>query len=171
VDGLDDYHDFFVASAGVAGALIGLLFVALSVAREPADKGDRYAHRFRGASALTSFLNALTISLFLLVPDIDAGWPVLVVGLIGFGFLLRSIRELHAARRSHRPSWQDVSALLGLAVVFGFQIDSAAQLLSDEHDPGPIETVAFLVIISYIIGISRAWEMIGGPRMSWRDQD
>jgi hypothetical protein len=169
VDGLEDYHDFFVASGGVAGALIGLLFVALSVATEPEDKGDRYAHRFRGASALTSFLNALTISLFLLVPDIDAGWPVLVVGLIGLGFLLRSIRELHAARRSHRPTWQDVSALLGLAVVFGFQIDSAAQLLSDEHDSGPIETVAFLVIISYIIGISRAWEMIGGPRMSWRD--
>lgn len=169
MDGLDSYHDFFVASAGVAGALIGLLFVALSVAREPEDRGDRYAHRFRGASALTSFLNALTISLFLLVPDMDAGWPVLVVGLVGLGFLLRAIRELRAARRSHRPTWQDVSAILGLGVVFGFQIAAGAQLLSDRHDDGPIETVAILVIVSYIIGISRAWEMIGGPRMSWRD--
>jgi hypothetical protein len=96
---------------------------------------------------------------------------VLVVGLVGFGFLLRAIRELLAARRSHRPTWQDVSAILGLAVVFGFQIEAGVELLSDRHDTGPVETVAYLVIISYIIGISRAWEMIGGPRMSWRDQD
>lgn len=171
MDGLEQYHDFFVAAAGVAGALIGLLFVALSVATEPEDKGDRYAHRFRGASALTSFMNALTVSLFLLVPDMDVGWPVLAVGVVGCGFLLRAARELIAARAAHRPTWQDVSAILGLAVVFGFQIDAAAQLLSDRHDAGPVETVAILVVISYIIGISRAWEMIGGPRMSWRDPD
>lgn len=169
MDGLEGYHDFFVASAGVAGALIGLLFVALSVATEPEDMGDRYAHRFRGASALTSFLNALTISLFLLVPDIDAGWPVLSVGVVGLGFLLRATRELLAARVAHHPTWQDVSSILGLGVVFGLQVYAGARLLSDEHRDGPVETVAFLVIVSYVIGISRAWEMIGGPRMSWRD--
>lgn len=169
MDGLDSYHDFFVASGGVAGALIGLLFVALSVATEPEDKGDRYAHRFRGASALTSFMNALTISLFLLIPDMDAGWPVLVVGLIGLGFLGRAIRELRAARAVHPPTWQDISALLGLFVVFGLQVYAGAHLLSDKDNTNPIETIAFLVVISYIIGISRAWQMIGGPRMSWHD--
>jgi hypothetical protein len=39
----DDLHEFLLGGAGVAGALIGLLFVAISVAQERLP-GDRAAH-------------------------------------------------------------------------------------------------------------------------------
>jgi hypothetical protein len=42
-----DIHDFFLASAGVAGALIGLLFVAISVSAERMGRQKTRAQLYR----------------------------------------------------------------------------------------------------------------------------
>jgi len=87
-----DARDLFVAIASAAAALIGLLFVAITVTPRPAGGRPRSViHQVRSAAALISFTNALAVSLFGLVPDNNAGWPAAAIGIVGVLFTLASV--------------------------------------------------------------------------------
>lgn len=158
-----DLHDFFLASAGVAGALIGLLFVAVSVTQERIDRDGSRSHRVRASTALTAFVNALSVSLFALVPGEKIGWAAFVVAVLGIVFVIASLLELV---REHRLGWRharDVVLMVGLAVIFTLQLISGLHVIARPADPGPAGTIAVLVIVCFLVGIARAWELIEGP--------
>lgn len=160
----DRYHEFFVASAGVAGALTGLLFVAISVAPERLLAADaRESHRVRASAALTAFTNTLTISLFALTPGVHLGWAAVVIAILGLLFVAGFIVSLLRVRRAQPGAFGDSAFLAGLAVVFGFQLDYGIRLTSDHGDSGALDGICVLVIVCFLIGIARSWELIGGP--------
>lgn len=160
-------NEFFLASAGVAGALIGLLFVAISVSQDRLTKsGKAQIHQLRAAAALSAFTNALVVSLFALIPDNKLGWSALSMGIIGWLFVLASLLVLVRGK----IRWRDAGHLvflLGLAATFTVQVIAGISSAAHPDSPSTQSTIAIIVIVCFLIGISRAWDLIGGPTVGF----
>jgi hypothetical protein len=162
------FRDLFLAAAGAAGSLIGLLFVAVTIAHDRLETIQ--ASRVRAAAALSAFLNALAVSLFALVPGIGIGWTALIVSVTGLAFVVAALLSLLRVRRSQPGAIRDAAFLAGLAVTLVTQMISGVVAILHPNDTNPVQTIAILVIVCFLIGIGRSWELIGGPSISLRGE-
>jgi len=161
----ESIRDFFVTSGSAAGALIGLLFVAISVAAERLARAEAGAQRLRvrAAAALTAFLNALAVSLFALIPGHKIGPAALAAGIVGLAFVLAALLSLIRAHQVRQAKLGDVVFLLLLVVTFVIQVIQGVQVIAQPGNSGDVNTIAALVVVCFLIGIARSWELIGGP--------
>jgi hypothetical protein len=167
---VEPFHDFFLASAGVAGAFIGLLFVAISVAPQRVTGEDADpAHRIRASAALTAFTNALSISLFALIPSVGLGGTATVVGIVGLLFVAASLLSVLRLRRSTAIAFRDVSFLVGLLGLFVGEIVAGVHLLDDDQ-ASAVSSIAILTVVCFLVGIARAWELIGASTIGLRGE-
>jgi len=161
----ENVHDFFVACASVAGALIGLLFVAISVAsdRLAREEAQAQVHRIRAAAALSAFTDALAVSLFSLIPGQKIGPTAVAAASAGIVFVAAALLSLISRHQLRRRVLLDVLFLAGLLITFVVQLINGADVLARPGNSGAVYTIASMVVICFLIGIARAWELIGGP--------
>ena len=156
--------NFFIASVGAGAALLGLLFVSVSISPEEKITANASIEKRIGASAaLVSLTNAFIISLVALIPG-TFGVFVLIFSVATFAITLQNGIEL---LRSHEgPSTLARRLTLTLLNLFAYIAEgySAVRLIINPRDSSPVYLLAILLVIVYALSIVRAWDLLGGIR-------
>ncbi len=116
---MDEWHDFFLAGAGAAGVLTGLVFVGVSNNLEKILSDPSAGLTGRAAEALILLLAVLTASTLMLVPGqgrLLVGMEVLLVGVASWVWVV-SIQLVRLG--SWRAMEPDLRRLFVLRVVLG----------------------------------------------------
>jgi hypothetical protein len=157
------YHDFFSGCATVAGALIGLLFVAISVSPEKL-AGDTASadHQVKAGAAFSALVNTLVIALVALLPGVSLGTTCVVLASAGLATTAGLIIVLY---REHEGSIQlgQVALLVVLLALYGLQLANGIVLDGSPRDLSRVLGQGGLAIGFFLFAITRAWQLVGAP--------
>ena len=65
---------------------------------------------------------------------------------------------------------RDALFLIGLAFTFVIQLLDGIDVTAHPGNSGDVDTIAILVVICFLLGIGRSWELIGGPSIGIRKE-
>lgn len=159
-----EYQPFFTASVAASSALIGLLFVSVSIAPERVfgEQSD-VVRKARALSAFTALVNIFFISMTSLIPSVQLGIVVTIVAAVS---LLQTLALLVMA-----PAWwtrgivfRGAFLFLASALIYGSELWLGI-LLWVRPSAGALSGLLELLLGCYAIGLGRAWELLGAPRM------
>jgi hypothetical protein len=159
----ETYRDLFAAIAGGAGALTGLLFVAVSVSPMRGQRSPSHViQQVRAAAALLAFTNSLAISLFSLVPGTNVGYPATALGVGGLMFTAAGMRSIFFSRSMLRQHWRRQVGLIALLLaIFGTELGNGITLLANPHATGAVQGISYAIVAALFVGVARAWELVG----------
>ncbi len=154
---------FFQSSVEAGGALIGLLFVAVTIA--PAQSlmhAPLGARRLTAANTFTALVNAFFVSLVAQLPTVNLGIISVVMGALALvATTLLGYQWVKAPRDWLGTRWRALVILLSLAV-YGWQLIEGVRLLLAPADTSTPGVLAVVVVARYAMGLWRAWDLLGG---------
>ena len=160
---MNAWHDFFLAQAGAAGVLTGLVFVGVSINLQKIVSDPRSGLAGRAAEALILLVAVLTVTVLGLVPAQGPGLlgaEVLVVGLAAWVWIvaiqLPRLREWGTMRADLRVSFV-------LRVVLG-QVGTLATVIAGVAvlwvGPGGLYWLVAGTLFSIIGALADAWVLL-----------
>lgn len=159
---------FFAASAGASAALIGLLFVAISISPERIiSQQAAPERRVAAVNIFAALLNGFFISLAALIPRTNLAYVVILLApLSAFSSLRQIVGLLQRSWQAHEQVSAQVTArrlLLALAsfAIYACEIWWAIGVFTGLFNgiSGYI-FIAYLLICVYTTGLTRAWGLI-----------
>ncbi len=167
------FTTYFATIAGAGAALVGLLFIAISIAPESTVRpGAPLERQAMAGSCFIALCNPFLISLIALIPNlsIDAvGVTALTLSAAGLlntftlGWFL--LREPSAWRSSIRKA---AFMLLSLGL-YGGQFYVGLLLTHAPNSAAPITALATLQVGHNVFGLSRSWDLLGAHRYRLQD--
>jgi hypothetical protein len=153
------YTSFFAGSAGVSGALVGLLFVALSVSPERLKATRESAeHQAIAATAFTALTNALFLSMAGLLPGNGTQTASFILGVISLSSTIGLIVRLWQVRSGGTLSRRWPVLLVLIFAVYATQAGTSfiTSTTAQSHS-----LAAVFMFILFAVGVARSWELLG----------
>jgi hypothetical protein len=152
------YDAYFAAMATAAAALVGLLFVAVSV-RDDTIFGPK-AMPGGEALAVTAFIglvSSFVVSLLGLTPKVNIGEPAVIMAVISIVAIVRLQRRLHIGR--------NMMVLAVTLLAYAAQFGLGVLLLVDPHSD-QLTNLAIIVFVPLIVSLQRAWSLLKGKHLA-----
>ncbi|HSS94637.1 MAG TPA: hypothetical protein VLR46_11695 [Candidatus Dormibacteraeota bacterium] len=155
----DQWHDFFLATAGAAAALTGLLFVAISLHIRFVATDPIYRSMARGS--LVGLVMVLVLSLVALIHQ-PSPWLGVELAVLGVAYLPLGGALQRTSMRSSRNASQR-STLVRVGVGYLLALIGVAGGLSVSFEVGPgLFIVAFIMIAILLWNLWDAWVLLMG---------
>ena len=91
----------------------------------------------------------------------------MAVSAAGIAFIAATLLSLVRLRQVSIKTARDLLFLVGLIVIFAIQLAEGWAVARHPADSGGVDTIAFEVVLCFLIGIARSWELIGGPDIAF----
>jgi hypothetical protein len=156
----DSFIAYFTGAATAAGALVGLLFIAVSL-RPEAVMGAGTQLRAVAGSAFTALVNGFFVSLIALIPSTNLGYTAVIMGLI----------SLYNTYKLHRGLEKTAVPLLALSLAaYLTQFVAGILLIARPGLHSLVYTLAYVLVGAFATALGRAWALIQGDNAAQKPE-
>jgi len=160
-----EFINFFSVCAAVGATLVGLIFVAVSIAPEHIVMDSAPVERQAvAASSLTALLNPFFLSIVALIPHTSMGLIALILSSVSALNSLYLAWRLLKERQRLLAAVRKLSLIAAALVIYGYEFDAGLRLTMAPSQSDPLYLLTGVMIGAYAFGLLRAWELLGARR-------